>query len=524
MPDFPASALWEPDNLRALLKLALAASGTVVLAALSSGRLPARYRSLAESILKYLAVGAFATWWHLSLFPPALRIHHHEFFHYYLGAKYSPELGYTGLYDCVAAAEAESDPAPAIRHRWTRNLHTNVLEEGSPAARNPQLCRDRFSETRWKDFSRDVHWFKEQVSEESWGRVHADHGYNGSPVWNAFAYWLANTGSVSAAQINVIAWLDALLICGMWLLVLRAFGWQATAVAALWWGTNYPARYDFIGGAFLRSDWLVFAVSGICFAKLRYPILAGASLGWSALLRVFPAFIAGGAAARVVSPGAKERGIPELSRLAAGGILALAVLGGLSLFATGSLASGTAQWSGFVENSRKHIASGAVNKVSLKSIVSYVPGREASALSEFWIDGPGDVWQAVRDRAFAERRWIYWGVVAAFVVLLGLAVRNQPYWVSLVLGVGLIPMLADITCYYYGILLVYGFLWDRYPWTGVGLVALSTLSLLVLGVWSSPETRYTLISCGVIAYVFAVTAWVATQRGPDRSTGSELAG
>ena len=33
--------------------------------------------------------------------------HRHEFFHYYLGSKYSAELGYNRIYECTAAAEIE---------------------------------------------------------------------------------------------------------------------------------------------------------------------------------------------------------------------------------------------------------------------------------------------------------------------------------------------------------------------------------------------------------------------------------
>ena len=77
----------------------------------------------------------------------------------------------------------------------------------------------------------------------------------------------------------------------MWGTVWWASGWRTMTVALLWWGTNYPARFTYIGGAFLRADWLAFAVIGICLARRGYLVPAGAAVGWSALLRVFPAFM-----------------------------------------------------------------------------------------------------------------------------------------------------------------------------------------------------------------------------------------
>ncbi len=44
-----------------------------------------------------LAVLAIALHFNVSLVPPGLTIHTHEVFHYYLGSKYSPEVGYQHL-------------------------------------------------------------------------------------------------------------------------------------------------------------------------------------------------------------------------------------------------------------------------------------------------------------------------------------------------------------------------------------------------------------------------------------------
>jgi hypothetical protein len=145
-------------------------------------------------------------------------------------------------------------------------------------------------------------------------------------------------------------------------------------------------------------------------------------------------------------------------------------------------------------------------------LAKFTPGNDYRSLSAFWVDTPGDAWQAARDRAFQERRIAYWFTVLAFLALLAVAVRGQPYWTALVLGVGFIPMVADITCYYYGILLVYAFLSDRYPSIGVGLLAFSAFTLVVAPLTDTEELRYTIISLGLVLYVFAATAVVAWSR------------
>ena len=127
---------WIDYQAAAALKAAVALAATILL--LWWWRAPEpRPRSIArvqDGALAALGVLAFVAWWNFgALHYRAGAIHHYEFFHYYIGAKYSPELGYTGLYDCVAAAEIESGRAPQVAIRWIRDLKTNELRRGSPA-------------------------------------------------------------------------------------------------------------------------------------------------------------------------------------------------------------------------------------------------------------------------------------------------------------------------------------------------------------------------------------------------------
>jgi hypothetical protein len=70
-------------------------------------------------------------------------IHKHEFFHYYLGAKYAPELGYYEIYRCSIAASIEQrfvDRNPLFR---VTDLHSNDLRCTDHPARRAATAPSR---------------------------------------------------------------------------------------------------------------------------------------------------------------------------------------------------------------------------------------------------------------------------------------------------------------------------------------------------------------------------------------------
>ena len=282
--------------------------------------------------------------------------------------------------------------------RWIRNLTTNELRRGSQALRDANLCRDRFATPeRWNEFKHDVAFFREQLGPHKWREVQMDHGYNASPVWTVVGRTLANTGPASTRQIDRLWWLDPLLILAMWATVWWAFGWRVVSVAVIWWGTNYAAPYNFIGGAFLRQDWLFLAIAGICLVKRGWPAIGGFALAWSTLLRIFPGFILLGLFLKIAADSWRTRRLavtPAHLRFAGGAILALIVWIPPTLTLGGGETDRLSPWKGFVQNTRKLASSQMTNSVGLPVAIAFSPANRIERVRQYWLDSPWDVWKA----------------------------------------------------------------------------------------------------------------------------------
>jgi hypothetical protein len=73
--------------------------------------------------------------------------HRHEFYHYYLGSKYSHALGYTRLYECTMIAEVENGRGEQIKKRELRDLSVNLIRPVTETYvfKDPAQCKKRFT-------------------------------------------------------------------------------------------------------------------------------------------------------------------------------------------------------------------------------------------------------------------------------------------------------------------------------------------------------------------------------------------
>jgi hypothetical protein len=439
--------------------------------------------------------------------------HPQDVYHYYLGSKYFDELGYTRLYACTTVADAESGLRELALRRAIRNLETYDRESAANILRNPTRCTQHFSPERWQTFKHDVGWFRERMPEAIWQGTLADHGYNPSPAWGALGKALVSAGPVTERNLFPLLLLDPVLLIVMWAFAWKAFGWRATSVALVFWGTNLPDDYLWTGGAFLRQGWLVAMVIGICCLRMKRMTTGGFFLTVAALLRVFPAMAIFGVVLSAGSAIWRARRFhlsPAHRRFAVGCTAAAAILITLS-FAT---AGGPRAWIDFAENIRYHSNMAFLTNVGLKTLLSYDHDTRIERIEQAPQSSPR-AWNDAREATFARRRPLFVGIVLGYMLLLARASGREEDWVAAVLGAGAVVMLVTMANYYYGVLLGFAFLWERRESIGAALCGLSALIWWIDWTWDQPDEVYTWVSLATVVFVVAATGGVAWRRVPS---------
>lgn len=487
------------------IKVAIALATTALLLLdvwdVRSGR-SSRGRGWRHALLAGLGVAGLACWWNLFQFHFPGYAHPSETVHYYLGAKYFPELGYTGLYECVAVADAEAGLDPeALRQRPMRDLARNELVTAEAALADPTRCRARFSDARWDAFRADVDFLRALVPPRRWALFQQDHGYNATPAWTLAGHLVTNTGPASQAQLRMLWALDPLLLLALWAGALWAFGGRLSAIAAVYFGTNYLSPYGWTGGALLRQDWLAASVLGVALLRRERHAAGGALIAWATLLRVFPGCLLAGPALGALWRMARERKLrllPAERRFAVGATAVLAA--GL---AVSSLASGgPARWLEFAERSRVQLSTPLANHVGLVTALSFDPAARSEVARDTSLADPMEHWKEARRARFAERRWLFGALAAGFAVLLARAAAGRPLWVGAILGAAGIPVALELTGYYWSVLLLLAFLGARRPAIGPALCLFGVSGYAISELWHWTDEIHAAISVLGVALAF----------------------
>jgi hypothetical protein len=190
-------------------------------------------------LLAGFGVLGFLSFWNIGHYHFDHFVHVWEHYHYYMGAKYGPELRYSRLYECTAAADIADGLRARVKKRNMRDLAvTNELGPSDAIVANPEHCTKHFSPERWQAYRKDNRFFRGQFTRERWDESQSDHGYNGTPVWGLLGRSLANAVELSWLNVVRLSWIDAGLLTLMWAIVWWAFGWQGACVAALYCSTG----------------------------------------------------------------------------------------------------------------------------------------------------------------------------------------------------------------------------------------------------------------------------------------------
>jgi hypothetical protein len=454
-----------------------------------------------------LTVVAFFTYF--DFFNPNVRYseyyHRHEFFHYYLGSKYFKEIGYNQLYECTAVAEIELGRGATVAKREIRDLRVNLIKQVKDTyiLTDPGQCKNRFTPARWEDWKKDVDWFYHSSVGSYWDNMQKDHGYNPPPVWTMTGKFFGSFAPAGDKFFKLLSMIDVAFHVGIVLLFYWAFGFRVMAVATVFWGCNAPANFYWTGGAFLRQDWLFFLVASLCLTRKRKFFLAGASLMWSGLLRVFPLIFFGGWAIMVVfeiirrvrfgTTGNEStvRGVPAIKRepgllgylhpdhrrLIAGAMVALVGLGAASV-----AVCGTESYKQFFGHTIKvHNATPLTNHMGLETmLVANWDGR-MRFLRDDNMDDPFESWKQGRIDRFKMMKPLFILICAGVFGWTAWALRRTKLlWVGLALSTCLVISLTNLTCYYYSLFLVVPALVAVRPALGPPIVATSGISTILL--------------------------------------------
>ncbi len=109
-------------------------------------------------------------------------INTHDVYHYYFGAKYSPELRYMGLYDCTFQALKEIGPKKKFKRiPSVRSMRSYKRIPRRKMGRRAKRCKKKFSASRWAEFKSDLRIF-DRTFKAHWRTNLTDKGYNATPL------------------------------------------------------------------------------------------------------------------------------------------------------------------------------------------------------------------------------------------------------------------------------------------------------------------------------------------------------
>jgi hypothetical protein len=430
-------------------------------------------------------------------------IHHWEQFHYFLGSKYFPELRYDGIY--IASLEAERETAggrPAQSH--TRDLRNNEVVPTSGLWTHAREVKARFSDERWRAFKEDNRYFVSENARDYLAKIRKDHGYNPTPTWTFSARLFSRWVPASGASLSTLAWIDALLLAGMFLIVFRTYGSRIGCMAVIVFGLGYAWRFDWVGGAFLRQDWLAAVGVAVCMLRRERFVLAGSLIAYATMVRVFPgAFLVGPAVVAARQFLRQRQSIGWFWKLAAGFALGLAIC----VIAGGLTGVGFDAWPEFFDNLEKHHGTWLTNNVGLANLLLYDGATMRREEVRWNLPEPWIFWQEKMNRLQAQRRPLLLAASVALLAIIVAAAWRFEADEAAVLGVAVAFAVVLLTCYYWAMLLLVPLGRGRWgPTAGwlainIGLFGLHTIT-------PAFEMIYGLMSWALLGFFLA---WL----GPD---------
>ena len=493
--------------------------------------------------------------------------HRWDQYHYYMGAKYFPELGYKSLYKCAVVAQDEvgrveyhvdrpfnsdkyprrtvdmrkemRDPDKKVRDLPGENLLipvTGILE-------HPEECRDRFTPERWEEYKQDVAFYRIVSGKGYWTDMQKDHGFNPPPVWTVAGKFFSDLKPMDASGVQFHQFLgaiDLLYLIGMLVVLWWGFGWRVFAVGAIFWGCQSSAPFYWTGGAFLRQDWLFFTVLSVACLRKQHFKIAGASLVYAGLLRVFPGLVVVGTLVPTITHLIKHRRMhKDHLQMLIGGTLAAAVLLPLSMYMT-HYEEGEPfyhPYKIFDEHTiETHDKTPLTNHMGLRVIIGHkflefqspiTPDSEMgegvskyrspvvlakgpnSGQMEYVRDNrlqdPFERWKQMRNDRYEKYKLLAYAIILGTLAFFALVVhRIKKLWIAQCLGQIFIILGSQLTCYYYSFMIIAAPLIKARRQIELGLFALAAVTQIIWMQTYWNDNRYTLLTIVSLIYCYVM--------------------
>lgn len=467
----------------------------------------------AGAMLWTVAIIAILAWPNFGRLHGQSGIHHWEQFHYFLGSKYFPELGYDGLYTASLAAERQLGLGQTIQAH-VRDLRTNDVVPTSTLRTHRTEVRQRFADDRWQEFEADVAYFLQSNAYSYIRSIRLDHGYNPTPTWTFTARLFSRFPAADDTALTALSWIDPLLLAALFLMIFRTYGSRIGCLALIVFGLGYPWRFDWVGGAFLRQDWLAATGIAICLMRKKTFLAAGMLLAYASMVRVFPAAFLVGPLIVGIRQTVEARHLPRwLIRLGSGFLLGVL----LCLMAGALTGRGPQAWTEFQSNLDKHHGTWLTNNVGLENILLYDSDTITRKDVDFSLPEPWLHWQAKMDRLHSERRALILGAFALMLLATAMASWRQSPDQAALLGIVIVFSGVILTCYYWVMLCLIPLGRGRWGPTAGWLL----LNLGLFGLHLATPSFEMIFGTLSVALLLFFLAWI----GPDAwKTAQEIRG
>lgn len=423
-------------------------------------------------------------------------LHPPEQFHYVFGAKYFPELGYTGLYDVTTQLSLEQNLQMPLH---VRNLRTGLLESAASAYPRAEAFLPNFRGMRLYELTQDLRDFA-RVAPGAAVAAMVDHGFNGTPTWIGVARAVERDAPITRERLLVYASIDVVLLSGLAMAFFWAFGLESTALAALLLGTAWVYRFAWTGGSFLRYDWVVALGLALVALRKEKPGLAGGLLAWSTALRLFPAAFALAAGLSFLFRARDRAGRVDLARF----VIGYALVAGFAVWVGLHAGRGPAAFREFGERISTHHSTWASNHIGFDSIGTLdriVVARPSTDPND--VD-PFQAYVAPVEAARHTRRPFFLVFVLGTIALVAAAARKLPPWRAMPLGAAVVFSMSAISGYYWVMLLVVPLVAERR--TTLFFVLTTFLAAGIELLLNNMTAAHVVVS---FAYFFIFADWIA---------------